>query len=312
MREVSSPARRQGSTAGARFLRLPGYNPRVSLPPASLGPLHERYLRLLGIAGAPSGLPGLRDLVHRHLCRVPFENVSKLLLFAREGRGRVMTIGEFLDGLEHGDLGGTCYTSNPFLAELLGALGYDAALYAADMDTPNVHTSIRVQVDQREWHVDVGYAGPFREPIPLDRLPHQIAWGNDRYVFDRHGDGHMMTVLTNGERRHGYVVHAPARAASFFHPVILQSFEPGRTFMRCLRITRFFADRAVELRNRRLLRVTADRVRETSVDSMADLRRAVDEEFQMPRCRIEDAVAVLERLNGQPFFGSQAWRDSTD
>jgi N-hydroxyarylamine O-acetyltransferase len=286
--------------------------PLTLSPPAAPGPLHERYLRLLGLAEPPVGVSGLHDLVHRHLCRVPFENVSKLLLFGREGRGRVTTMAEFLDGIEQCDLGGTCYTSNPFLADLLGALGYDAALYAADMDTPNVHTSIRVQLAGRQWHIDVGYAGPFSNPIPLDRLPYETAWGNDRYVFDRHGEGHMMTVFTNGERRHGYVVHAPARAASFFDPVVLQSFEPGRTFMRCLRITRFFEDRAVELRNRRLLRVSAGRVRETSVDSMADLRRAVNEEFQMPRCRIEEAVAVLERLNRREFFGSQVWRDSTD
>lgn len=278
-----------------------------------MSPLHERYLRLLGFAAPPPvSLPGLQSLVNRHLCRVPFENVSKLLLFAREGRGRVTTLAEFLDGIEQSDLGGTCYTSNPFLAGLLAALRFDAALYGADMDMPDVHTAIRVRLDGREWHVDVGYAGPFREPIPLDNLPWEISWGRDRYVFDRSDDGHVMTVFTNGERRHRYVVHAPARAASFFHPTILRSFEPGRTFMRCLRITRFFEDRSVELRNRRLLRVSAAGVRESNLESMTDLRRAVDEEFQMPRCRVEEAVAVLERLTGQAFFGSRPWRDSTD
>ncbi len=276
------------------------------------GPLHERYLRLLGVQTRPAGLSGLRDLVRRHLCRVPFENVSKLLLFSREGRGRVTTLAEFLDDIEHADLGGTCYTSNPFLAELLAALDYDAVLYGADMDTANVHTSIRVCAEAREFHVDVGYAGPFREPIPLDGLPYEIAWGNDRYVFDRRGEGHQMTVLTLGEPRQGYLVHGPARAASFFEPVILRSFEPGRTFMRVLRITRFFDDRALELRNRRLLRVTAGDVQETTIDSLPELRRAVDEEFQMPRCRVEEAVAVLERLTGREFFGSQPWRDTSN
>jgi N-hydroxyarylamine O-acetyltransferase len=282
----------------------------VTSPGTSLAPLHERYLRALGLAGPPAGLSGLRGLVNRHLCRVPFENVSKLLLFAREGRGRVTTLPEFLDGIERHDLGGTCYTSNPFLADLLGALGCDAALVGADMDTPNVHTSIRVRADGREFHVDVGYAGPFRQPIPLDTLPHEIAWGADRYVFERRGDGHEMIVFTGGERCHGYFVHGPARPASFFEPVILRSFAPGRTFMRVLRITRFFADRAVELRNRRLLRVTTGSVHETTLDSMADLRRAVDEELEMPRCPVEEAVAILERLNGREFFGSLPWRDT--
>jgi arylamine N-acetyltransferase len=276
------------------------------------GPLHERYLRLLGVSTTPAGWSALRDLVGRHLRRVPFENVSKLLLFAREGRGRVTTLPEFLDGIEHADLGGTCYTSNPFLADLLAVLGYDAVLHGADMDTPNVHTSIRVRASGREFHVDVGFAGPFREPIPLDDLPHEIAWGNDRYVLERRGAGYQMTVSTRGEPRQGYFVHGPARAASFFDPVVLRSFEPGRTFMRVLRITRYFEDRAVELRNRQLLHVTADGVQERTIGSLRELRRAVDEELQMPRCPVEEAVAVLERLNAREFFGDDRWRDTSD
>jgi len=46
----------------------------------------------------------LDEIVRRHLCRVPFENVSKLLLLGREGAGRVTTLAEFLDGIEHRDL----------------------------------------------------------------------------------------------------------------------------------------------------------------------------------------------------------------
>jgi arylamine N-acetyltransferase len=275
--------------------------------------LLERYLRVLGFTGSPGvSLSALGELVSRHLRRVPFENVSKLLLIGRESAGRVTRLEEFLDGIEHHDLGGTCYTSNPFLTELLRALGYEAALYAADMDTPYVHTSIRVRLDGRDWHIDVGYAGPFVEPIPLDRLPYEIAWGNDRYVFSQSESGHTLTMFTGDALRHRYVVHPPPRAASFFDPIVLRSFKPGRTFMRCLRITKFFDDHAVELRNRRLSVIRADSVAERSVDSLADLRRAVDVEFGMPRCRIEEAVAVLERLTGQAFFGTAPWRDSTD
>jgi arylamine N-acetyltransferase len=86
----------------------------------------QRYLRLLGIVGRPSGLDGLRTLVRRHLAAVPFENISKLLLFHRQRTGRATTLTEFLDGIEYSDLGGTCYTNNLFLTELLRNLGYDA------------------------------------------------------------------------------------------------------------------------------------------------------------------------------------------
>jgi len=272
-----------------------------------------RYLKLLGVEEREPSLAHLRAIVGRHLVRVPFENVSKLLLFAREGAGRPVTLSEFLDGLEHHDLGGTCYSSNPFLAELLGAIGYDAALLGADMSEPNVHTSIRVRLDGRDYHVDVGYAAPLREPIALDELPYEVSSGRDRYVFTQDSRGHEMVRFTDGARCHGYVVHGPPRLFPFFHPTIMASFEPGRTFMRCLRITRFLEQGGViELRNRRLLVVSARGARESAVESLPELRRAVNEQFRMPRCDVEQAVAMLEQLTGCPFFGASEWRDSTD
>jgi arylamine N-acetyltransferase len=266
---------------------------------------YARYLRLLGITRRPAGLDGLRDLVRRHLCRVPFENVSKLLLYAREGAGRPRTLSEFLDGIERHDLGGTCYSSNPFLAELLRVLGYDADLLGADMSLPNVHTSVRVRLDSREYHVDAGYGAPFLEPIPLDRLPHGMAIGRYRYVFDRHNSGgHRMVAAFAGQEAHSYVVHGPPRDPEFFRPIVLDSFAPGRKFMTWLRITRCFEDRVFDLRNRTFTESRGDESRETILTTPAELRDAVAGPMAMPRCPVLDAVAILERLNAKPFFDS--------
>ena len=163
---------------------------------------YPRYLRLLGIDEVPSGLEGLRTIVRQHLFRAPFENISKLCLFGREGAGRFVTLSEFLDRIEYHDLGGTCHACNPFLADLLRALGYDADLLGADM-TPrlNCHTCLRVRIDSVAYHVDVGYGGPFREPIRLDRLPYEIVEGTQRYVLDRKPDGEgyeMARVFRSG------------------------------------------------------------------------------------------------------------------
>ena len=268
--------------------------------------LVERYLGLLGIRRPPSGVAGLQEIVRRHLCRAPFENVSKLLLAGREGAGRETTLGEFLDGIEHYDLGGTCYTSNPFLASLLRALGYDADLLGADMTNPNVHTCIRVRIGPDQYHVDVGYAGPFREAMRLDRLPHVIVHGPYRYVLD-HGSRageYEMAVFSGGERVHGYVVHGPARDREFFRPIVHDSFRPGTTFMSCLRITRFFDERAVELKNTTLIRYQGSERSQTTLHSMAELLRAVETDLAMPRCPVEQAVGILEQLTGKPFFES--------
>jgi arylamine N-acetyltransferase len=262
-----------------------------------------RYLRLLGIAAPVNGISGLERVVSAHVCRVPFENVSKLLLFAREGAGRPTELAEFLDGIEHSDLGGTCYTNNPFLIELLRELGYDADLLGADMSTPNVHTVIRVRLDGAQWHVDAGYGGPFRQPIPLDGLPVSIVNGEYRFAFQRSGDDVELALLRGGTRLHGYVAHGPARPFEFFHPVILRSFQTGQTFMTNLRIVRYFEDgRAAEIFNSMLTVHSGSESRSVELGSVAELRSAVADDLGLPRCPVEEAVDVLERLTGRPLF----------
>jgi arylamine N-acetyltransferase len=262
--------------------------------------LYARYLRLLGFDQMPSGLDGLRLLVRRHLFRVPFENVSKLLLFAREGAGRPRTLTEFLDDIEYRDLGGTCHSCNPYLAGLLRHLGYDAHLLGADMTKPNQHTCIRVHLDGVPYHVDVGYGGPFREPMRLDRLPHDFQEGALRYLFDhnRHEDVYEMKVLAGEERRHGYLVHGPPQELAFFHENILGSFAATQTFMRCLRLVRVFEDHSVELVDRKLMVRTGTQEMQTELKTIEELQSTVATQLAMPRCPIANAVEILEQLTG--------------
>ena len=271
--------------------------------------LVERYLRLLGLDDPPAGLASVREIVRRHLCRIPFENISKLLLVGREGAGRPIALAEFLDNIEYYDLGGTCYSCNPFLAWLLRELGHDADLLGADMSKPDVHTSIRVRLDGDEYHVDVGYAAPFRRPIRLSALPWETALGPWRYVFDRGGSEgvYAMSVFGGAERVHGYVVHPPARSREYFDPIVMDSFRPGQTFLTCLRITRFFDDGAVELKNAVLSNYRGAESAQRTLRNMAELRAAMENDLAMPRCPIEEAVAVLERLTGKPFFEGVAY-----
>jgi arylamine N-acetyltransferase len=264
---------------------------------------YARYLRLLGFDHAPSGLEGLRQLVRRQVVRVPFENVSKLLLFGRERRGRITTLAEYLDGLEQYDLGGTCYTANPFFAELLCEAGYDADLLGCDMARANVHTAIRVRVGGNECHVDVGYGGPFFEPLLLANLPYEMTYGLCHYVLDRGDDGRLaMNVFCQGRRIHGYVVNEAPRKPEFFTSIILDSFRPTATFMTLLRVVRYFDDHAVELENNAVTCHYRNGSRPIRADSMEQLRGILDTEFLMPRCPMEKAVETLEQLTGQSFF----------
>lgn len=264
---------------------------------------YARYLRLLGFNHSPSGLDGLRQLVRQHVIRVPFENISKLLLFGRERKGRLTALPEFLDGLERYDLGGTCYTANPFFAELLQEVGYNAVLLGCDMKHANVHTAIRVRVAGSEYHVDMGYGGPFYEPLALTDLPHEIKHGQCRYVLNWANDGRLaMNVFRDRERIHGYAVNETPRKLDFFTNIILDSFHPTATFMTMLRVFRYFDDHAVEVENNAVACHYRNGSRPFRVGSIEQLRTVFNEQLRMVRCPVEDAVETLEQLMGQSFF----------
>jgi arylamine N-acetyltransferase len=230
-------------------------DPVTATLPARLAPAQVgRYLRLLGVpAGAPSP-ERLRLLVRSQLLRVPFENVSKLYHRRQEGRRDVPGIDAYLDGIERHRFGGTCYANNLHFWGLLQALGYDAVLCGADMPSgPDVHAATRVRLEGRDFLVDVGYAAPFYEPIPLD-LPRTqaIRFGRDCYLVHPRDSGGRSTVelWRDGARVHGYVLNPRPRTAGHFGRAIRDSFRPRATFMRSLLLVRAFEGRTVTVLNR--------------------------------------------------------------
>jgi arylamine N-acetyltransferase len=264
---------------------------------------YRRYLRLLGMTGQPKGLDGLRRIVSRHVSAVPFENISKLLLYAREGAGRFLTLHEFLDGIEHHDLGGTCHSANPYLAELLRALGYDAALMGADMSQPNVHTCVRVHIEGAAYHIDAGYGGPFREPVPLHSLPYQVVDGADRYVFHRASDGRLaLTHYSGSKLAPGYTVNDTPRPHDFFTHAMLGSFKPTAVFMTNLRICRIFKDRSAMLFNRTLAIQRGAESATRELNTSDEWSAALAHDLQLPRCPWPKAVKILEQNTARPFF----------
>lgn len=263
---------------------------------------YDRYLRLLGIPARPSGLDGLRLLIRRHLASVPFENISKLMVRSREGAGRPITLTEFLDGIEFSDLGGTCYVNNPFFSELLGELGYDAELLGADMSQPNLHSCIRVRMHSTSYLVDVGFCAPFREPMPLGDVPFDLTEGVNRYLVDRVSAGFRLSTFQGDKPGEVYIAHDPPRKREFFNDVVVRSFATSAMFMRRIRVGKVFDSHSVDLIDRRLFRHEAGKTAVTQIDSMSAMKAVMEEQFAMPRCPIEAAIAVVEGHTGQAFF----------
>lgn len=130
--------------------------------------LFIRYLKILGIQRQKPDFEYLKNIVKAQMLKIPFENISKLFYKKRIDLDQLIDFELYLEGMEKYRFGGTCYSNNFYLNQLLEWLGYNIKLCGADMKNPDVHIVNIVNIENRDFLIDTGYAAPFLEPIPLD------------------------------------------------------------------------------------------------------------------------------------------------
>jgi len=261
--------------------------------------LLERYLGLLGARREEASVGALRELVQAHLCRVPFENISKLYYRKHLGLRALPGLELFLDGIEQFNFGGTCYPNNYYFYQLLANLGYQVMLCGADMSNPDVHLVSMIDLEEHQYLVDVGYAAPFLAPLPRDlATDHVIELGSDRYVLkpqDAAGNSRL-ELYRDGNLKHGYVAKPVPRQIGDFEQVIGDSYRDEATFMNAILLARFHPDRSLVIHN---LTVIESQGTESSVRTVAnrsELVHVISECFGIPRRITRDAVDGLGRL----------------
>ncbi len=261
------------------------------MPPELL----DRYLSLLGVQRRKPSIDALCELVQAHLLRVPFENVSKLYYKKHRGLRSIPSLELFLDGIERFHFGGTCYTNNYYLYQLLANLGYQNKLCGADMSNPDVHLVSVVNIEKREYLVDVGYAAPFLVPIPRDlTTDYTIVLGRERYVLkpqDASGCSRL-ELYRDANLEHGYLAKPAPRQIHEFEQAIADSYREDATFMNALLLARFFPNRSLVIHNLTVIESqgTASSIR--TLASQEELGQAVFECFGIPE------EFTLEVVNG--------------
>jgi arylamine N-acetyltransferase len=261
--------------------------------------LLERYLSLLGIPRGKPTVDALRELVQAHLYRVPFENVSKLY-YKRHLRLRGLPSLElFLDGIEKFNFGGTCYPNNYYFYQLLANLGYQTMLCGADMSNPNVHMVSFVDLEKRQFLVDVGYAAPFVTPIPRDLVTdYVIRLGRDRYVLkpqDAAGSSRM-ELYRDDNLKHCYVANPVPKQIGDFEPVIADSYRDEATFMNAILLARFFPNRSLVIHNLTVIESQGTESNVRMVANRSELIKIISEYFGIPSQFTRDVVNGLGQL----------------
>lgn len=255
-----------------------------------------RYLRVLGVPHREPRFDALVELTTAQLTRVPFENVSKLYRFRRSGFRGIPSLSEVLVGIEQYHFGGTCYSNNYHLYRLLGTLGYDVTLCGADMRQPDVHLTILVRVEGREYLVDAGYGAPFLTPMPRDLdEDYEVAIGSHRHVLKpRDAAGRSrLELYRDGILAHGYVMKPTARRIGEFRQVVESSFVPAATFMNALLIVRCFPGRTLVLHNLDLVESEGAASRVRRVPDASHLPEVIEERFGIPGSITHEALAGL-------------------
>ncbi len=270
-----------------------------TLYPVMLSKLQDRYLGLLGLQRRKPSVDALCELVQAHLSQVPFENVSKLYYKKHQGLRGIPSLELFLDGIERFHFGGTCYTNNYYLYQLLANLRYQNRLCGADMSNPDVHLVSMVNLERREYLVDVGYAAPFLTPMPRDlTTDYAIVLGRERYVLkpqDASGCSRM-ELYRDGNLNHGYVAKPEPRQIHEFKQVIANSYREDATFMNALLLARFFPNRSLVIHNLTLIESQGTESSTRSLASQNELGQVVSEYFGIPEVVTLEVVKGLGQL----------------
>ena len=281
------------------------YHAPPGMPKSSQDELFRRYLGILGWVGDP----GLHELVSSHLIKVPYENVSLLLRSANGGAGasRLLPIDVFLEDIGERDLGGANFSIPIHFAALLQFLDYDVELLGADIGgAARSHAVCRVTFEDTQYLVDIGYAAPFYQPMPISELPRTIPHGDVQYQLERHpsGPGNVEVTTTRaGSKVQSYVAKPPALGPDDFAAAIERAADPGGRMLRSLRISRFFASRSLEIFDNNLVTTHHNITTVTPIRDIAELEVIVHEQLQLTRCPVREAVDIL-RSRGVNIFAS--------
>ena len=260
--------------------------------------IFDRYIDILDIHDLEPNYANLTTIIQSHLLKVPFENVSKLYYLKKFDLKFIPSFTQFLDGIEKYHFGGTCYTTNYYLHQLLKFLGYTVDLCGADMKRPDVHVANVVTIDEIEYIVDVGFSAPFLEPIPrVINDYHKIKTAENRYFTVKIENLDKKATLyhfTKNEYKFDYLLKLYPRKISDFKEAINNSFNPEAHFMNNLTISRFSLNYYQKLANFSYEEFSEKSKKNHVLTDNSHLYDFIERQFQIPALISKIALSSIK------------------
>lgn len=196
----------------------------------------------------------------------------------------------FLENHERYHFGGTCFTLNGHLAQLLRALGFPAELIQLGEDHMAILTRLPEYAQER-LYVDVGAAAPLFRPVRFeceDLATSQFGSDAVRIERDSEEPGRYRFVrYRQGKMTSNDWSFRPEQTKAFheFQPIIERMNQPGSFFLTSLRcqIWQSGQKRTVSLVNNVFtIRTAAGDEQKTFCKSKAEIEAVLAEEFHLP------------------------------
>ncbi len=262
--------------------------------------IYNSYLDALGISKRKPSLAALTEIIKAHLKYVPFENISKLYYIKNYNAKSIPDFEQYVDGIRNHNYGGTCYSNNYYMNRLLDHLGYNVRLCGADMSNPDVHLVNIVEIENREYLVDVGYAAPFFEPIPLYLADDfELTFGNDKYlVKPRDEQGYSkLQLIRDGEIKHGYNVNPRPRSIIEFEKAIKDSMKGNSTFLNAVLLVKYGKNSSVRIHNLTLTEIDNSEINEIPLKDKDELIEQINSKFGISKNIAKDSLSLIKDFN---------------
>ncbi|WP_086777758.1 arylamine N-acetyltransferase family protein [Streptomyces griseus] len=251
----------------------------------------DAYLARIG-ADRPVRADGeaLRELQHRHLLAVPFENLSVHL-----GEDIVLEERALVDKVT-GGRGGFCYELNGAFGALLRALGFRVNLLQARvfgdggrLGIPFDHLALRVETEDGTgpWLADVGFGDSALLPLALDvRTEQEDPRGVFRLREAPQGD---LDLLRGGSRQ--FRLDLRTRTPEFRGGAWYHRTSPDSPFTRSLVCSRYTETGRVTLSGRALVTTVGGERHRTELATDEEVLAAYRDHFGIRLSRVPEVRA---------------------
>ncbi|MGZ3773180.1 MAG: arylamine N-acetyltransferase [Pseudobdellovibrionaceae bacterium] len=264
----------------------------------------ERYLKLIGIQKAPTSVEFLAAIVKRHLSKIPYENISKIIRFHEVGPS-IANLEEFVSGVVEKTYGGTCFAQNIYLNHILNYLGFKSELIGFRKNGFLSHLSLRVNIDGSNYFVDVGimssFAGPFRIH-PLESFSKNL--GNQRFIFSPKSDleNYILEIWRHDKLIRRFESSSLAFTEQDLEIGIRNTFERTAMFMTTLCVHRVFETHSLGIWNKSFYKINGAEYSVQQIQSYDDLKTIFNDQLMIPQYPLELTLNLLHDNGAAKLF----------